>query len=159
MQKMSVGRLGLRGCVLAGIVIMGVVYPRAVSADDIRIFLAVSRDPGVDAQVRQLERAIAARGGPLAIAESLSEAHVVIQFTEYWRTTGTKGEPLFHWAGHAKLLKLPEEMTVSRTPLPERFGLLAIGEDPNKQLALNGLERMLSRTLRPRARKPSRDAI
>ena len=80
----------------------------------------------MDAQVRKLERAIRESQGPLAITESLSEAHVVVQFTEYRRSIGEKGEPLFYWVGQSKLLRRPEEMTVSATPLPERFELLSL---------------------------------
>jgi len=156
---MILSRLGLPGCLLAGLV-LGVACPRVVSADEIRILFVVSRDAGVDAQVRQLERAIEESRGPLAIAESLIEAHVVVQFTEYRRSTGEKGEPLSHWVGEAKLLKQPEEMTVSATPLPERFELLVIAEDGREQQrAFKALELMLSKTLRPRARKPAKDAI
>ena len=85
---------------------------------------------------------------------------MVIQFTEYRRSIGEKGEPLFHWIGQAKLLKQPEEMTVSATPLPEQFELLVIGEDGSEERrALKSLELMLSKTLRPKARKPAREAI
>jgi hypothetical protein len=157
---MSIGGLGLRGRLLAGLTVMGVVCPTMVSADEIRILFVVSRDAGVEAQVRKLERAIRESQGPLAIAESLSEAHVVVQFTEYRRSIAEKGEPLFYWVGQAKLLKQPEEMTVSATPLPERFELLVIGEDGREQQrALKSLELMLSKTLRPRARKPGKEAI
>jgi hypothetical protein len=84
----------------------------------------------------------------------------MVQFTEYRRAIGEKGEPLFHWVGQAKLLKQPEEMTVSATPLPERFELLVIGEDGREEVrALESLELMLSKTLRPRARKPAKEAI
>jgi hypothetical protein len=72
------------------------------------------------------------------------------------RSIGERGEPLFHWVGQAKLLKQPKEMTLSATPLPERFELLVIGDDGTDELrALKSLELMLSKTLRPRARKPS----
>jgi hypothetical protein len=131
------------------------------SADEIRILFVSSRDAGpVDAQIRKLERAIGEGQGPLAVAESLSEAHVVVQFTEYRRSIGDKGEPLFHWVAQAKLLKWPEEMTFSGTPLPERFELLVIGEDGGEELrALKLLELMLSKTLRPRAREAAKEGI
>ena len=157
---MSISGLGMRGRLLAGLAVMGGVSSAVVSADEIRILLVASRDAGVDAQVRKLEQAIGERQGPLVVAESLVEAHVVVQFTEYRRSIGEKGEPLFHWVGQAKLLKLPEEMTVSATPLPERFELLVIGDDGSQQqLALKLLELMLSKTLRPRARKAVKEAI
>ena len=131
-----------------------------MSADEIRILFVSSRDGPVDAQVRKLERAIGEGHGALVVAESLSEAHVVVQFTEYRRSIGEKGEALFHWVGQAKLLKQPEEMTVSATRLPERFELLVIGEDGSEERrALKSLELMLSKTLRPKARKPAREAI
>jgi hypothetical protein len=147
--------LALGGRLLAGLAVIG------MSADEIRILFVVSRDAGdVDAQVRKLERAIEDRSGPLAVARSLSEAHVVLQFTAYRRSIGEKGQPLFHWVGQAKLVKPPGEMTVSQTPLPEQFELLVIGEDGRKeQHALESLERMLGKTLRPRARKPAKEAI
>jgi len=158
---MSISRLGLRIRFLAGaLMVMGVVCPAMVSADEIRILFVASGDFEVAAQVRRLERAIRESQGPVAVAESLSEAHVVIQFTEYRRSIGEKGEPLFHWVGHAKLLRQPEGMTVSAVPLPEQFDLLVSGEDGRKpQRALMLLERMLSNTLRPRARKPVKEAI
>jgi hypothetical protein len=85
---------------------------------------------------------------------------VVVQFTEYRRSIGEKGEVLFHWVGQAKLLRRPEAMTVSATPLPGRFELLIIGGDGNEQLrALKSLELMLSKTLRPRAGEAVKEAI
>jgi hypothetical protein len=51
-------------------------------------------------------------------------------------------------------------MTVGATPFSERFVLLVIGEDGRGELrALELLERMLSKTLRPRAREPLKEAI
>ena len=159
---MSIGGLGLRGHLLVGLAVTGLVCPTMVSADEIRILLFVSsRDAGpMEAQVRKLERAIGEGRGTLALAESLGEAHVVVQFTEYRRSIGEKGEPLFHWVGQAKLLKPPKEMTVSAIPLPERFELLVIGEEGREELrALKSLELMLSKTLRPRAGKAVKEAI
>ena len=160
---MSIGGLGRRGCLLAGlaVMVMVLVSPAVVSADEIRILFVLPRDAGVvDIQVRKLERAIGESQGPLAVAQSLSEAHVVVQFTEYRRSIGQKGEPLFHWVGQAKLLEQPKEMTVSATPLPERFELLIIGEDGRGELrAMKSLERMLSKTLRLKVREPEKDAI
>ena len=157
---MCIGGLGLRGRLLAGLAVMGVVCPAVVSADEIRILFVASRDAGVDTQVTKLERAVGESQGLLAVVERLVEAHVVVQFTEYRRSIGEKAEPLFHWVCQAKLLKLPEERTVSATPLPERFELLVIGEDGSEQQrALKSLELMLSKTLRPRARQTVKEAI
>ena len=158
---MSIGGLGLRGHLLAGLAVTGLVCPTMVSADEIRILFVSSRDAGpMDAQVRKLERAIGEGRGTLALAESLGEAHVVVQFTEYRRSIGEKGEPLFHWLRQAKLLKPPKEMTVSATPLPEQFELLVIGEEGREELrALKSLELMMSKTLRPRAGKAVKEAI
>jgi hypothetical protein len=139
---------------------MGIICPAMAWADEIRILFIGARDIGVEVQVRKLERAIRESRGPLAIAESLSEAHVIVQFTEYRRSIGEKGEPLFHWVGQAKLLRQPKAMTVGATPLPERFELVVIGEDGREELrALKSLELMLSKTLRPRARRPAKEAI
>jgi len=159
---MSSGAVRLRRHLLAGLAATGLVCPTTMlSADEIRILFVPSPDAGpIDARVRKLERAIVDGQGPLAVAESLSDAHVVVQFTEYRRSIGEKGELLFHWVGQAKLLKRPEQMTVSATPLPERFEFLVIGEEGREELrALQLLERMLSKTLRPRARKPTRETI
>jgi hypothetical protein len=157
---MSIGSLGLRMRFLAALTVTGVIYPPMVSADEIRILFVASGDVGVEVQVKKLERAIRESQGPLAVTESLSEAHVVVQFTEYSRSIGEKGEPLFHWVGQAKLLRQPEAMTVSATPLPEQFELLVSGEAGREhQRALKLLELMLSKTLRPRARKPVKEAI
>jgi hypothetical protein len=157
---MSIG-LDLRVRLLGGLAVMGLVCPTVVSAHEIRIPFVVSRDAGVvDAQVRKLERAVRESQGPLALAEGLSDAHVAVQFVEYRRSIGEKGEPLFRWVGQAKLLEQPEEMTVSATPLPERFELLVTGQDGSEERrALKLLELMLSKTLRPRARKPANEAI
>jgi hypothetical protein len=95
---------------------MGFACPALVSADEIRILLAASRDAGVELQIRKLERAIRESEVPLAIAESLTDAHVVVQFTEYRRSIGKDGELLFRWAGEARLLKQPDDMTISGTP-------------------------------------------
>jgi hypothetical protein len=158
---MSIVALAVQGRFLAGLAVLGVVCPTVLSADEIRILFVVSRDAGmVDAHVRKLEQAIADRPGPLVVASSLSEAHVVVQFTGYRRSIGEKGEPLSHWIGQAKLLKQPGAMTVSQTPLPEQFELLVIGEDGREEdHALESLALMLSKTLRPRARKAAKEAI
>jgi hypothetical protein len=158
---MSIGGLGLRGHLLAGLVVTGLVCPNVVSEDEVRILFVSSRVAGpVDAQVTKLERVIGESQGLLAVADSLNEAHVLVQFTEYRRSIGGKGEPLFHWIGQAKLLAQPKGMTVSATPLPERFELLVIGDEGREeQRALKSLELMLSKTLRPRARKRPNEAI
>jgi hypothetical protein len=158
---MRIDKLGLRARLLAGLAVMGLVFPAVVSADAIRILFVLPRDAGVlDIQVRRLERAIEESRGPLAVAQSLSDAHVVVEFTEYRLSIGNKGEHLFHWVGQAKLIGQPEEMTVSATPLPERFTLLIIGEDGRGELrAMKSLERILTKTLRPRIRSPEKDAI
>jgi len=157
---MTVGGLDLRRCARAGLMVMGVVYPAMGSADEIRVLFMVSGDPAVEAHVRRLERAVRRSQGPLVMTESLSEAHVVLQFTEYRRSVVEKGTPLFHWRARAKLLKAPDEMTVSTTPLREQFELVVIGEDGREpERALQALERMLSQTLRPRPRPPEKEAI
>jgi hypothetical protein len=158
---MRVSGLGVRGHLLAGLAATSLVCPTVLAADEIRILFVAARDAGpLDAQVRKLERAIGEGRSVLAVAESLSEAHVVVQFTEYRRSIGEKGEPRFHWVGQAKLLKQPAEMTVSATPLPERFELLVIGEDgTEEQRALKSLELMLSKTLRPRGHRPAKGSV
>lgn len=157
---MKIGGPGLRRHVLAALVAVGVARPAMAGAEEIRVFLAASRDEGVQAQVSKLERAIRESGGLLVMTESLSAAHVVVQFTEYRRSIGDKGKPLFRWAGQAKLLRQPEHMAVSATPLPERFELLLIGDDGIEEArALESLERMLSRTLRPLPTPPVKEDI
>jgi hypothetical protein len=50
---MSIGGLGLRGHLLAGLAVTGLICPTMVSADEIRILFVSSRDAGpVDAQAR-----------------------------------------------------------------------------------------------------------
>lgn len=157
---MSIDRRAARGRVLATLVVLGLVCPAVVSADQIRVLFVAARDAEVDLQVAMLERAIRQSPGPLALAGNLTEAHVVIRFTQHRRSTGKDGEPLFHWMGEAKLLKLPEGMTVSATPLSERFGLVVIGKEGNEpHRALELLETVLTKTIRPKARQPPREAI
>src|SRR2546422_847449 len=65
---MSIGGLGLRGHLLAGLAVTGLVCPTMVSADEIRILFVSSRDAGpMDAQVRKLERAIGEGGEHLPL--------------------------------------------------------------------------------------------
>jgi hypothetical protein len=91
---MSIDGLGLRGLLLSGLAVMGLVSPAVVSADEIRILFVLPRDAGVlDIQVRKLERAIGEGHGPLAVAQSLGEAHVVVQFIEYRRSIGRRASP------------------------------------------------------------------
>ena len=157
---MRVSGLGFRAPLLLGLAVIGLLCPTVVSADPIRVLFVVPRDAELKVQVSKLERAIAEHPGALALAQSLREAHVVVQFTDFRRSTGDKGEPAFHWIGQAKLLRQPEERTVSSTSLPEEFELVVIGEDGRgERRALELLETMLNKTLRPKARTPAKDAI
>ena len=156
-------RLSLRhgGRVLAALAVLGVASPAALSAAEIRLRLVVNHDDTVVSDhVRRLERAIKNGSGPLVVVESLSEAHILLDFTAYRRSVDDKGEPLRWLFGQAKLLKRPDGMTLSG-PLPERFGLLAIGEDGKDEgeRAAKLLEQMLSKTLRPKARPVPKEAI
>jgi hypothetical protein len=129
-------------------------------AEDIGILLVPARDAALQVKVWKLEQATRDSHRQLAVAETLADAHVIIQFTDYRRSTGEKGVPLFHWVGQARLLRQPEAMTISATPLPERFEFLVIGEDGSEsQRALKSLELMLSKTLRPRRPRVEKDAI
>jgi hypothetical protein len=131
-----------------------------LSAEPIRILFVASRDRGVNAEVMKLERAMYESRGPLAVAERLADAHVLIRFTEYRRYNGEKGKPLSHWLGEARLLAKPDGMTVGATPLPEHFLLVVIGEENQEyHRALESLARMLRKTLRLRPRPPVREAI
>ena len=155
------GRAG-RGRVLAALVIMALAHPVEASAgvDPIRVLLVPSREADLDMQISLLERAIQQSRGPLALAGGLSDAHVVIQFTRYRRSTGRDGELQAHWMGLAKLLKVPGQMTVSATPLPELFELMVIGKEGSEaQRALKLLETTLTKTLRPKAGKAPREAL
>ena len=93
------------------------------------------------------------------MAESLREAHVVVQFTEVRRSTGEEGEAVRHWLGEAKLLEVPDEMIVSATALPEESALVVAGEEGGDvRQSLVALQHMLSKTLRPRPQEPKREA-
>jgi hypothetical protein len=153
--------LGHCGRILAGLAVLGVLSPAASSAGEIRLRLVVDHDDlAVYDHVRKLERAIKNGSGSLVLVGSLRDAHVLLDFTAYRRSVDDKGEPLRHWYGQAKLLKRPDGMTVSG-PLPERFVLLAIGDDGKDEgeRAAQLLEQMLSKTLRPMARPVPKDAI
>ena len=146
----------------SALMILALAGPAWVRAegDEIRVLLMASRDADLDMQITLLERAIRQSPGPLVVAAGLSDAHVVIQFTGYRRSTGKDGEPASYWMGHAKLLKGPEQMTVSATPLSDRFGLVVIGGEGNEALrALKLLETNLTRTLRPTARKAPKESL
>jgi hypothetical protein len=151
--------LGRRGRLLTGLLAIGVLIPVVVSAQEIRVLFVVSRDAGgLDVQVEKLERAVAESRGPLVVAKGLSDAHVVVLLTEYRSTIGEKGEPKRRWVGQARLLEVPDGMTRSATPLPEFFGLLVVGAEGNEaERALESLERMLVKTLRPKAEAPDRE--
>jgi hypothetical protein len=154
-------RLSHWGRVLAALAFLGVVSPAVLSAAEIRLRLVVNHDDiAVYDHVRRLERAIKNGSGSLVLVESLSDAHILLDFTAYRHSVDGEGQPLRHWFGQAKLLKRPEGMTL-RNPLPERFELLAIGEDGKDEgeRAAQLLEQMLSKALRPRARASSKDAI
>jgi hypothetical protein len=150
------------GRVLAALVVVALAHPVTASAgaDEIRVLLVPSREADLDMQISLLERAIRQGPGPLALAGGLSDAHVVIQFTGYRRSTGKDGEPQSHWMGLAKLLKVPQQMTVSATPLSERFGLVVIGKEGSEvQRVLKLLEGTLTQTLRPKAGKGPKEAL
>ena len=149
-----------RAPVVAVLVVLALAHPAVGSAEEIRVLLMPSRDADVDLQVSMLERAITQSAGPVALTKGLGDAHVVIQFIEHRRSTGKDGQPRFHWMGQARLLKVPEEMTVSATPLSEQFVLMVIGREGNEaQRALKLLETFLTRTLRPKARKAPKEAL
>ena len=155
------GRAGW-GLVLAALVVTALAHPVMASAgaDEIRVLFVASRDADLDMQITLLERAITQSRGPLALAAGLSDAHVVIQFTGYRRSHKKDGEPQSNWMGLAKLLEVPKEMTVSATPLSERFGLVVIGREGNEaQRALKLLETNLTKTLRPKAGKAPKEAL
>ena len=155
------GRAGW-GRVLAALVVIALAHPVVASpgADAIRVLLVPSREADLDMQISLLERAIQQSPGPLALAGGLTDAHVVIQFTGYRRSTGKDGELQSAWIGLAKLLKVPGQMTVSATPLPELFELMVIGKEGNEaQRALKLLETTLTKTLRPKAGKAPREAL
>jgi hypothetical protein len=150
------------GRVLAALVVIAFAHPVTASSggEEIRVLLVPSREADLDMQITLLERAIQQSPGPLAVAGGLSDAHVVIQFTSYRRSAGKDGEPESHWMGLAKLLEVPQQMTVSATPLSERFGLVVIGKEGSEvQRALNLLETNLTKTLRPKAGKAPREAL
>jgi hypothetical protein len=154
----------LAGCgrVLAALVVIALAHPVVASAGagEIRVLLVPSREADLDLQISLLERAIQQSPGPLALAGGLSDAHVVIQFTGYRRSTGKDGEPQSHWMGLAKFLKVPKQMTVSATPLSERFGLVVMGREGNEtQRTLKLLETNLTKTLRPKAVKAPKEAL
>jgi hypothetical protein len=155
------GRAGW-GSVFAALVVIALAQPVVASAgaDEIRVLLVPSREADLDLQISLLERAIQQSPGPLALAGGLSDAHVVIQFTGYRRSTGKDREPQSHWMGLAKLLKVPERMTVSATPLSERFGLVVMGREGSEaQRTLKLLETNLTKTLRPKAVKAPKEAL
>ena len=159
---MNLVRRARWGGAFAALVIMAFAEPVRVSAegDEIRVLLVASRDADLDIQISLLERAIRLSPGPIVVTSALSDAHVVIQFTGYRRSTGKDGEPRSDWAGHAKLLKVPDQMRVSATPLSDRFDLMVIGHEGNEaQRALKLLETFLSKTLRPKARTAPREAL
>jgi len=150
-----------RACLLRVLAVIGAVASSSmVWAEDIRILLVPPRDAALEVQVRKLEQAIRESHRPLAVAESLGDAHVILQFTDYRRSTGEKGEPQFHWIGQGRLLRPPDAMTITATPLPDHFELLVIGEDGSEsQRAVTSLELMLSKTLRPGRPPSAKDAI
>ena len=87
--------LGRGGRILAGLAVLGVLSPAASSAAEIRLRLVVNHDDiAVYDHVRRLERAIKNGSGSLVLVGSLSEAHVLLDFTAYRRSVDDKGEPL-----------------------------------------------------------------
>jgi hypothetical protein len=152
--------VAVRACVLGVLAVIGpIASSSSARAEDVRILLIPARNAALQLKVWKLEQAIRDGHRQLAVAETLADAHVIIQFTDSYRSTVGKGVPLFHWVGQAKLLRQPEAMTISATPLPERFELLVIGEEGSEsQRALKSLELMLSKTLRPRRPMVERDA-
>ncbi len=152
--------VAVRACLLGVLAASDPIASSSMArAEDISILLVPARDAALQVKVWKLEQAIRDSHRKLAVAETLADAHVIIQFTDYRRSTGEKGVPLFHWVGQARLLRQPEAMTISATPLPERFEFLVIGEDGSEsQRALKSLELMLSKTLRPRRPRVEKDA-
>jgi hypothetical protein len=160
--KMKIGISYLRGPLLAGLALVGLLGPAAASASEqIRILVLAPRDAGaLDIRVSQLEQAIRTGTGPLKIVDNLSDAHVVVQFTDHRRRIGDKGEPMYRWIGEIKLLRTPKEMTVSETPLTDHFELVVIGDEGKEApRAAKCLEQMLTRAFRSRTAKPAREAL
>jgi hypothetical protein len=161
---MNYDRRSRWGGAFAALMIMALAPPLRASGSadgkEIRVLLVASRDADLDMQITLLARAIRQSPGPLVLAGGLSDAHVVVEFTRYRRATGKDGQPLSEWFGNAKLLKVPEQMTVSATPLSERFELMVIGhEGSESQRALKLLETNLTKTLRPKARTAPKEAL
>jgi hypothetical protein len=151
--------IAVRACLLGVLAVIGAIASSSTArAADISILLVPARDAALQVRIWKLEQAIRDSHRQLAVAETLADAHVIVQFTDYRRSTGAKGVPVSHWVGQARLLRQPEAMTISATPLPERFELLAIGEDgSDSQRALKALELLLSKTLRPRRPRVEKD--
>jgi hypothetical protein len=143
---------------------VGLASPSLGSAEEIRVFFVASRDRAVDARIVALEQAVAQSRGPLAVAESVSDAHVVLQVTDYKDWIGRTGGRNRRWRGHASLLRVPDGMRVSATPIPEDLELRVGGDDGKGdggevRLAAESLARLLTQTLRKEPGEPDRDPV
>jgi hypothetical protein len=92
-------------------------------AREIRVLLLAPKSSGVALRVRvdKLEEAITQARGQLRLVDSLSDAEVIVEFTDYARVQGSGGEMECHWTGQFKAL-VPKDPRAT-----ERFVLLLRG--------------------------------
>jgi hypothetical protein len=106
--------------------------------------------------VETLKRTIRQERAELVLAEGLSTADVVVEFTDYQVKVGKKG-PEEHWVGNYKVLvPRPRDADAFRV-LPEKFTLLVIGHDETDlSRAAQLLRNLVARALgRKKKRAPS----
>jgi hypothetical protein len=140
------------------------VLPTAAAGEEIRVLLVPSQDLATDVRTKALERAIAQKSRSVRIVSDLTDADVLLQFTEYRIEPRKTHGPWRWWEGRVKLL-LPSDASAKEVALalrlPEQFALVIMGQDAGSELerTVAALEDYLRRAMGRDIAKPNREVI
>src|SRR5437773_12428913 len=94
-------------CVIAATLLL----PMSAAGEEIRVLFVPSQDLATEVQTKALERAIAQKSHSVRVVNDLTNADVLLQFTEYRIEQRKKDGPWRWWEGRVKVL-LPADAGV-----------------------------------------------
>jgi hypothetical protein len=138
--------------------------PMAAAGEEIRVLFVPSQDLATEVQTKALARAVAQTSRSVRVVNDLTDADVLLQFTEYRVEQRKTDGPWRWWEGRVKVL-LPADAGVKDVALalrlPERFALVIMGQDAGSEMerTVAALENYLRKALRREIAKPGREVI
>ena len=133
----------------------------AACSEPIRVLLVMPKDSAeLSQRVSQIDDALLALGGGVVGVTTLAEADVVIQFTDYRRTTSGDGQVVDYWNGQLKLLSPSSEDLEPLAPLTNGFMLVQIGREQAEPAGIVvALAQMLLKQLGREVERPGGDPV